>query len=288
MTSAEQIKKMIVDFASAHKRIRAVLLNGSRANPNIKPDKYQDYDITFLVSGINSFISDLSWTDEFGKKLLQQFPDQMVIGDIKNKHARAFHCLMLFEDGNRIDLTVFSVERFKTRFHRDSLTVVWLDKDERFLDMEAPSEKDYYTSKPTKKEFLDYCNEFWWVSTNVAKGLARKEITYAKEMLELHLRPVFMQMAEWYVGSQNYFSVSTGKGAKLFKKYLSGKRYEQLLSTYTGIDMEDNWKALFTMGKLFANFATQTASVLDFEYDQQEEKNATMYLKRLYNDCKEN
>ena len=81
MRNAEQIKKEIIDFASGNKRIRAVLLNGSRANPNIKPDKYQDYDITFLVSGIKNFTSNLDWTEVFGKKLLQQLPDQMVIGD---------------------------------------------------------------------------------------------------------------------------------------------------------------------------------------------------------------
>ena len=92
MRSSEQIKKAIIDFAEVDKRIRAVLLNGSRANPNIKPDKYQDYDITFLVSGIKNFISDLSWTNVFGKKVLEQLPDQMVIGDEKQKQkAHQYH-----------------------------------------------------------------------------------------------------------------------------------------------------------------------------------------------------
>ncbi|MGN6800908.1 MAG: aminoglycoside 6-adenylyltransferase [Ginsengibacter sp.] len=282
MRNSEEIKNTIIDFAEGNKRIRAVLLNGSRANPNIKPDRYQDYDITFLVSGIKNFTSDLEWTNDFGKKVLWQLPDQMVIGEEKQKQKRAFHCLMLFEDGVRIDLTLYPVERFKSRFNADSLTVVWLDKDQRFLDAEAPSEKDYFISEPTKKEFLDYCNEFWWVSTNVAKGLAREEIIYAKEMLDLHLRPVFMKMTDWYIGSKNSFSVSTGKAGKFVEKYLPKKTFEKLKSTYTGVDIEDNWQALFTMTKLFSRFAVETSAALDFEYNRDEEKNAMKYLETLY------
>ncbi|HEU5052970.1 MAG TPA: aminoglycoside 6-adenylyltransferase, partial [Hanamia sp.] len=85
MSNSEEIKNTIIDFANGNKRIRAVLLNGSRANPNIKPDKYQDYDITFLVSGIKNFTSDLEWTNDFGKKVLRQLPDEMVIDEQKQK-----------------------------------------------------------------------------------------------------------------------------------------------------------------------------------------------------------
>ena len=188
---------------------------------------------------------------------------------------------MLFEDGNRIDLTLFPVERFKSRFHPDSLTVVWLDKDERFSDVEAPSDKDYFTSKPTKKEFFDHCNEFWWVSTNAAKALARNEIIYAKEIMELHLRPVFMKMLEWYVGARNSFAVSIGKSGKFLKKYLSKKMYDQLLSTYPGNNVEDNWTSLLTMMKLFARIAAETGRALDMKYNEEEEKNTFKYVQQL-------
>lgn len=281
MRNAQEIKKMIIDFASANKRIRAVLLNGSRANPNIKPDKYQDFDITFLVSGIKNFTTDLSWTNVFGKKILEQVPGEMIIRKEQDRIKRGFHYLMLFEDGNQIDLTLFPAERFKSRFHTYSLTIVWLDKDGRFLDVEAPSEKDYLTSKPTKKEFFDFCNEFWWLSTNASKGLARNEIIYAKEIVELHMRPVFMKMVEWYVGSKNSFSVSIGEGGKFLQKYLPAKTYEQILSTYTGNNIQDNWVSLFTMMELFSKLAVEVAAALQFDYNFQEEKNALEYVKQL-------
>jgi hypothetical protein len=36
--------------------------------------------------------------------------------------------------------------------------------------MPPSNDMDYHVEKPTEKMFTDCCNEFWWVSTNVAKG----------------------------------------------------------------------------------------------------------------------
>ena len=45
MRSKSDMKNLIFEVALKDERIRTVLLNGSRANPNIKPDKFQDFDI---------------------------------------------------------------------------------------------------------------------------------------------------------------------------------------------------------------------------------------------------
>ena len=282
MRTSEEIKKEIIDFATGNRNVRAVLLNGSRANPHIKPDKFQDFDIMLLVSGIKKFTTDLNWTEVFGKKILQQSPDKMVVGDYHAEPGPAFHYLMLLEDGNRIDFTLFPQEKFPSAFRPDGLTVVWLDKDLRFLNIASPNDKDYFTCRPTGKEFSDYCNEFWWVSTNAAKGLARAEIIYAKEMQELYLRPVLMTVLKWYIGSQNAFSVATGKSGKHFKKYLPKDVYRKLLLTYSGYSIRDNWKSLFIMSKLFSMVAVDTAAVMGFDYNFEEEKNAVKYLKSLH------
>jgi aminoglycoside 6-adenylyltransferase len=107
----EEIKKLILEFAEKDERIRAVLLNGSRANVNIPKDKFQDFDIVYVVNDKESFLSDHSWIDIFGKRIILQMPDQMTIGET-DEHA--FHYLMLFEDHNRIDLTIFPAEELKS------------------------------------------------------------------------------------------------------------------------------------------------------------------------------
>jgi aminoglycoside 6-adenylyltransferase len=65
MRTPDEIKKLITDKAISDSRIRAVLLNGSRANPNVAADKFQDFDVVYIVTEIGSFISDHNWTNIF-------------------------------------------------------------------------------------------------------------------------------------------------------------------------------------------------------------------------------
>ncbi len=284
MRSANEIKNTILSLADSDERIRAVLLNGSRANPNIKPDVYQDFDIVFIVKSLESFISDHNWTNYFGKKLISQLPDENSVYENEGPAEIKFTYLMIFQDGNRIDLTLFPVEKFETDFKYDSLTIVWLDKDQLFSGNLEPTDKDYHIQIPAEKYFRDACNEFWWVSTYVAKGLARGEITYAKEMLETVVRPMFSKVIAWYIGIQTNFSVSVGKGGKFMSQYLSETQYSQVLATYSDHQLENNWDALFVMTELFGDFAKEVADKLHFTYNLQEEENAKKYLKTVYNE----
>ena len=48
---------LIINTAIEDERIRAVIMNGSRVNPNVKRDCFQDYDIMYVVNDIQSFTS---------------------------------------------------------------------------------------------------------------------------------------------------------------------------------------------------------------------------------------
>jgi aminoglycoside 6-adenylyltransferase len=113
MRSSEEVKKIILEIAEKDGRIRAVLLNGSRANSKITPDKFQDFDIVYIVTEIESFLSDHSWIKIFGEILIMQLPDEMIICNEKKRASFAY--LMLFKDGNRIDLTLLPKKLIKKR-----------------------------------------------------------------------------------------------------------------------------------------------------------------------------
>ena len=282
MRTPDEIKKLITDKAISDSRIRAVLLNGSRANPNVAADKFQDFDVVYIVTEIGSFISDHNWTNIFGEILIRQLPDEMELGKEAGEENFSFSYLMLFKDGNRIDLTLFPKDKLETNFNSDSLTIVWLDKDSIFTHIEQSSDKDYIINRPSENAFLESCNEFWWTSTNVAKGISRNEITYAKEMLETVVRPVFMKIVEWYIGANTNFLVSFGKGGKFMSKHLPGELYSKILSTYSDHQADNNWKSLDVMTDLFGQLAKAVAGKLNFGYDLEEEQNAITYLKQCY------
>ena len=76
--------------------VEAIALSGSRTNPQATKDEFQDYDVVYIVDDLEELISDLSWLDQFGNRLIEQHN--------RLGHRRLY--LMLFEDGNRIDLTL--------------------------------------------------------------------------------------------------------------------------------------------------------------------------------------
>ncbi|HEX5151920.1 MAG TPA: aminoglycoside 6-adenylyltransferase [Parafilimonas sp.] len=281
MRDETEIKDLIIRLAVSDEKIRAVLLNGSRANPTVQADDLSDFDIVFIVSHLESFVSDHSWTNIFGEKLIWQLPNEMCFGN--EVKTVAFSYLMLFTDGNRIDLTLFPIEYFETDFKSDSQTIIWLDKDNLFPIIPPASDEDYHIIKPTQKEFTDTCNEFWWVSTYVAKGLLRNQITYAKEMVETVVRPMFMKMIEWKIGVESNFSVAIGKGGKFMSRHLSKDFYTAVLQTYADAGIESNWKALFVLTELFEAASEEVSLKLQLQLNKSEQQNTTGYLKDLYN-----
>lgn len=279
MRSFNQISKLVLDFAISDHRVRAVLLNGSRVNRNVEPDSLQDYDLVFIVDMIETFTNDHSWTEVFGEKLIWQLPDEMIIGDEEKRNAFAY--LMIFKDSNRIDLTLFPANEFNDTYSHDSLTEIWLDKDNLFEGLEPASDKDYWISRPTEKEFIDICNEFWWVSTYVVKGIKRNEIIYAKEMMDNPVRKMFNRMIELYVGINTNFSVSVGNCSKFVNRYLSKQEYDQVLQTYPNHEVEGIIYSLTMMMNIFSKYATTVATSMKFVYNKEEEINSRKYFEEV-------
>jgi aminoglycoside 6-adenylyltransferase len=286
MRSEEEIMTMILSVAKKDDRIRAVLLNGSRANPSVRKDKFQDFDIVYIVTELGSFLNDHSWIDIFGERIILQMPDQMEI--VKNESSNhSFGYLMLFKDKNRIDLTLFPIAKLKKGFEPDSLTIALFDKDDLFSSIPPANDSDYVIEKPTEKDFSDCCNEFWWVSTYVAKGLWRKEIIYAKDMFEKPVRDMFLKIIAWHIGVETGFSISFGKAGKNMQSCLSPVLYAKILSTYPNAEVEDLWRSLFTMTGIFSDLAKNISTELSFKYNPDEEHNVMEYLKWVYSSTKE-
>lgn len=269
-----EIENKIRTFAENDSRIRAVILNGSRANQNVNTDVLQDYDLIFIVEDFHSFLENRDWLLYFGTPVLQQIPDEMDLGKEENASRFSFTSLTYFDNGNRIDLTLFPKNQFETDFNPESLSSVWIDKDGLLKNIPKASDVDFHITRPTQQEFTEVCNEFWWRLTNVAKGLKREELIYAKDMMENVVRPMFLKIIEWKIGADNNFKVSTGKSGKFIVKYLDHQFYNSILATYSDSIMDNNWKALFLMMDIFKEEQYNLADVLHLQTNSKEIKNA--------------
>jgi len=278
MRSEREMLDLILNVAKSDERIRAVGMNGSRTNPNAPKDVFQDYDIVYVVTDVGSFIQDPDWVNVFGDRIVMQKPEEMKL--VPPAMDGFYPYLMLFTDGNRIDLTLCPIDKKDDWNGGDRLAVVLLDKDQSLPQLAEPTDQEYWVQQPTAKLFADCCNEFWWVSPYVAKGLWRQEILYALDHLNI-IREMLVKMLEWQAGVLTGFSVSTGKNGKYLKGYIPESSWEQLLATYPKGQYEDAWNTLFTMTDLFRSTAQEVAAKFGFAYPNQDDRRVMAYLERV-------
>ena len=280
MRSENEIYSLILETAKSDARIKAVYMNGSRTNINAPKDIFQDYDIVYVVENIQSFIDDMDWINVFGKILYMQYPDEYP--NYPSDKENSYGYLMQFADGVRIDLTLQTVDYALRHIMEDRLCKILMDKENILPEIGEATDCQRWVKKPGKEQYFAACNEFWWCTNNVAKGLWRKEIPYVQDMVNYCVRPQLITMLNWKVGILTDWKVSTGKSSKYLYKWLSEEEWQMLLSTYFDGDVENAWKSVFRMCELFDNTARLVGEKLGWEYNMQEGKAAWNFLEYVY------
>ena len=238
-------------------QVKAVAMSGSRTNQNTPKDEFQDYDVVYLVENFEELISDLSWLDRFGKRIIEQ--------EVALDHRRLN--LMLFEDGNRIDLTLCPKEHIKE----------WVDSEAGFTVLEDPEHlfepysqnlERYWTSPATETNFVKSCNEFWWVSAYVVKGICRKQVIYATDHLYGICQQEFLKILAWQVAS-NRGVVDIGKNYKYLFNYLPTEKEKEFSDLLDLSSLEKITQSLYDTMELFHREAQYLAQKMGFDYDKE-------------------
>lgn len=258
MRSKEEVMNLILNYAKNDGRVRAVGMCGSRVNPKAPRDHFQDYDIVFIVSEMESFLSDPTWIDYFGERFLTQMPEQTTL--FSPSLGGKFSYLMLFQGYTRIDLTLCPLS-LKEDWNRgdEGISTILLDKDDLFRAPQLLSDKQYHLQMPTEANFLDCCNEFWWVCTYVVKGLCRNEFLYAVDHLTIQARTELLRMMSWRIGTERAFTFSLGKNNKYLPNYLEKHEFLELQSTYDVSTNKKVWHALQASQVMFIRESTKVA-----------------------------
>lgn len=274
MRKENEVMQQILDFANNEDRVRVVMLNGSRVNPNAPKDIMQDYDIVFFVEDMDSlsYKTDQSWINVFGELVIMQQNDF---------EDGAYIFLMQFKDGVRIDLSFQDIRRIEESVREDTLSNILLNKDDIELKLPVPNDSGHYVLKPSEKEFDEVLNEAWWIQTYVAKAIWRDELPLAKYMFDVILIDCIRKLLSWYIGGKHKWNVNVGKCGKWFKRYLSDEIYNDFISIYPIIEYEEMWESLFRAGKFIGRIGMSLAESLEYSYPTKDDRNVTEYIKRI-------
>jgi aminoglycoside 6-adenylyltransferase len=259
MRTEHEMFALILNFAQQDERIRAAWMNGSRANPTTIADKYQDFDFVFAVTEMDSFLADDDWLEAFGERLIMQKPEAMTLFPPVDDGTFAY--LMLFSDGNRIDLTLVPFDMMEQSLASDRMCVLLLDKDDLVPVLPPPTDEVFWLKRPACTLFDECCNEFWWLSGYVAKALARDQLPYANAHLDL-MRTEVMRMLSWQAGLDGGFSINFGKDYKYLQNFVSEEDWAQLMLTWKMDSSDHIWESLFALCQLFVKLTPEVASKL--------------------------
>ena len=238
-------------------QVDAVAMSGSRTNPKAPKDEFQDYDVVYIVENLEDLISDLSWLDQFGIRLIEQ---HNVLG-----HRRLY--LMHFEDGNRIDLTLCPKEYIQEWVDSEANFEVIKD-DNGLFEAYQPISKRYWTAPSSEEEFATSCNEFWWVSAYVVKGIRRNQLIYATDHLHGICQQELLKVLAWQVTSDRG-AVDIGKNYKPLFHYLPAEKEKEFSALLDLSSIEKIKQSLFVTMKLFDCEAQELAKKMGFNYDQE-------------------
>ena len=266
MRTDTEMMNLILQIADTLE-VEAIALSGSRTNPQASKDEFQDYDVVYIVDDLKDLLSDLSWLGQFGMRLIEQ---HNVLG-----HRRLY--LMLFEDGNRIDLTLCPKEYIQEWVDSEANFEVIKD-DKGLFEAYQPNSKRYWTAPPTEEEFAASCNEFWWVSAYVVKAIRRNQLIYATDHLYGICQQELLKVFAWQVTSDRG-AVDIGKNYKYLFHYLPAEKEKEFSALLNLSSIEKVGQSLFATMNIFDREVQSLAKKMGFAYDQEEAEKMIAYAE---------
>ena len=269
--SQAQMLRLILQTAKSLK-VEAVAMSGSRTDTKAPKDEFQDYDVVYVVDDLDNLTSDLAWLDQFGARIIEQ---HNILGN-----RRLY--LMLFEDGNRIDLTLCPKEYIKEWVESEADFTV-LEDPKGLFSPYSPNPQRYWTNPASQTDFEKACNEFWWVSAYVVKGICRKQVIYATDHLYEICQQELLKVLAWQVASDNG-TVDIGKNYKYLFQYLPAEKEKEFSALLDFSSVEKITQSLLSTMNLFHREAQILAQKMGFGYDMEVAEKMIEYAEeRLLN-----
>ena len=266
MRTDQEMLGMILQIAKKL-QVDAVALSGSRTNQKIQTDEFQDYDVVYIVDDLDYLTSDFSWLDQFGERIIEQ---EVTLG-----HRRLF--LMLFEDGNRVDLTLCPKDQIQEWVEKEADFTV-LEDPKGLFESYSPRPERFWIHPASEMDFEKTCNEFWWVSAYVVKGICRKQVIYATDHLYGICQQELLKVLAWQVASDRG-KVDIGKNYKYLFNYLPAEKKKEFSNLLDFSSLDKIIQSLLATMQLFHQEAQSLSQKMGFEYDREVAEKMIQYAE---------
>jgi aminoglycoside 6-adenylyltransferase len=279
----EEALAELVAWADADDEVRALVLTSTRARQDGSADDLSDYDVIVAVRNAEAFVAREGWVAARGRPLVGWGDEHELLGETTTFRG------VVYPDGVRVDFTIWPASLLgrvsAADVLPDDLDVgyrVLLDKDGTTSKWGEPTFRAHVPAKPTRAEYEDIVDEFWWDTTYIAKALWRGEIVFAKFVLEYDAKQVALRrLLEWRIELDHDWSLRPGAYGRGLERLLPAELVTELHATYVGSGVDDNWEALFRTTALFRRVATEVADALGYRYPLEADEAVTAQLEAV-------
>lgn len=256
------VREKLIQWAREDDNIRALVLNGSRADSTRAADVFSDYDVDVFVRDTQPFVEcDDKWLSFYGP-ILVRWPLRPQV----TWSADWVTQLVQFSSGERIDFQFTALATPQDSPNLKGHFEVLVDKDDACKALKRNDEA-FAPSVPTAQAFQEAVNGFWWDSLYVPKCLRRGELEYGRFMLETALRQEkVLPMAAWAIQARCDAPVRIGNYGRWLSRYLTSQEKVLWAESQAGPAIEAHWQAFDRLCELFEQWSQCVAARYDFEY----------------------
>ncbi len=198
--------------------------------------------------------------------------------DRQPDYQHKYNLMMLFTDGNRLDLGLCPLSGIADWAADDPVAQILADPQHLLPTNLQHSDQIYWTTAPSAQAFRNCCNEFWWVTPYVVKGLQRHEVFFATDHSYQVCLQELRRLLDWQVAAQAGYQLNLGKNDKYLWAHLTPALQSQL---QVGLDLSSETqiaKGLVQLNQTFDQQARLFASAQGFDYDTEEATAVQQYV----------
>lgn len=217
----------LIALAAKNPNIVAIGTEGSSNNPTLQPDTWTDLDVTLFCQD-PAQENGATWIKALGEATLVQHLSHQQLFDA----SAQWECwLTRYPGTRRVDFKLAPAEDMTAYLAGDHLNgLVW--RQGQPVEPPATDAGSHFLPVPSQAAYDATVNELVWIAGNVVKGLGRRNLLYANEQFNQHLRPQLLVLLAYRETLKEHGQFDTGvNGKNLWPRLTSGEK-QMLAATY--------------------------------------------------------
>ncbi len=178
----ENLMSYMMRVVLADKNLTALLETGRRMNLSLRQDDMPDFKVIIGVKDLNE-IGLLETFQEIVEESII-FHKKQGLNMMNNHFGNVLRYIVILKDITKVDFTFMKNTDLQSYINIDSLCKVHIDKESSLVSNAKITDAKYRQLKPTQKEFLQCCNEFFIKAVSITKAINRSDLFYASILFD--------------------------------------------------------------------------------------------------------